>query len=232
MIIFTLLIKTMRRLGVRGSLVMSLGLLVLAGPMLESLMQEMHLPGRGGDAAAALQKQDINLARKRLAQLHVAPATSMAGYDRVPRFGRWIDADRDGCNTRAEILERDGQATIRNEDCIVIDGYWDDPYSGKRLISPGYVQIDHIVPLAEAWRSGASRWTDSKRVVFANDPLNLISVSGPINQSKGDRDPATWMPPYRASHVPYAARYVAVKAKYRLRVDQRERMSLARALAR
>ena len=93
------------------------------------------------------------------------------------------------------------------------------------------VQIDHVVALGDAWQKGAQQWTSAERVAFANDPLELLAVSGPANQQKGDADTATWLPPNKAFRCAYVARQVAVKRKYRLWVTAAEEQAMIRVLS-
>lgn len=152
-----------------------------------------------------------------------------SGYDRVVQFGEaWFDADKNGCDTRNDILLRDLEHAITNG-CRVLAGTLTDPYTGKHIdfvrgeaTSPA-VQIDHIVALSNAWQTGAQQLSYEERVALANDPLNLIAVDGPTNKDKGDGDAATWLPPQREFRCEYVARQVSVKALYGLWVTPAER---------
>ncbi len=166
-----------------------------------------------------------------------APRT---GYER-DLFGEgWVDTDRNGCDTRNDILARDlTDVTYRpgTHDCVVLRGTLADPYSGRTIDflrgndTSDDVQIDHVVALADAWQTGAQGWSAATRVAFANDPLNLLAVSGPLNQQKGDGDAATWLPPNRAFRCSYIARQVAVKTAYGLWVKPPERDAMVRILS-
>ena len=166
-----------------------------------------------------------------------APRT---GYER-DLFGEgWVDTDRNGCDTRNDILARDlTEVTYRPgpNDCVVLRGTLADPYSGRTIRflrgndTSNDVQIDHVVALADAWQKGAQGWSAATRVAFANDPLNLLAVSGPLNQQKGDGDAATWLPPNRTFRCPYVARQVAVKAAYGLWATPAERDAMVRILS-
>ena len=129
-----------------------------------------------------------------------APKT---GYDRDLFGGGWVDTDRNGCDTRNDILARDlTNVTYRpgTRDCVVETGTLADPYSGtliafvKGNTTSNDVQIDHVVALSDAWQKGAQQWNGNTRIAFANDPLNLLAVDGPLNLQKGDGDTATWLP--------------------------------------
>ena len=93
------------------------------------------------------------------------------------------------------------------------------------------MQIDHVVALGDAWQKGAQQWSPGKRLALANDPLNLLAVSGPVNQRKGDGDTATWLPPDTSYRCAYVARQVAVKVKYGLWVTSAESTAMSRVLA-
>ncbi|MFF2050743.1 HNH endonuclease family protein [Leifsonia sp. NPDC058194] len=177
-------------------------------------------------------------ARALLAGLPVKGSAPKTGYDRVARFGEaWRDVDGNGCGTRDDILARDLVDVVRSGDCTVVSGTLDDPYTGTRIAftrgpeTSARVQIDHVVPLLDAWRTGARALTQEQRVRLANDPLNLVAVDGPTNQRKGAGDAATWLPPAKAYRCTYAARQVAVKAAYALWVVPAERAALDRILA-
>ncbi|MDU0315182.1 HNH endonuclease family protein [Phycicoccus sp. M110.8] len=163
----------------------------------------------------------------------------MTGYTRA-QFGQaWTDTDRNGCDQRNDVLRRDLRG-IRlkagTHGCVVLSGTLLDPYTGRTIAftrGPGTsaaVQIDHVVPLADAWVKGAARWDVGTRTTFANDPLNLLAVSGPVNAAKGAGDAATWLPPAKGFRCAYAARQVAVKARYAVAVTSAERAALARIL--
>jgi hypothetical protein len=146
--------------------------------------------------------------------------------------GGWADLDGDGCHSRNEILRRDlDDVSFVAEDpaCKVASGRLNDPYTGLtidfvRAESTQTVQIDHIVPLAEAWRAGAWAWTKDERQAFANDPAELLAVAGPANQAKGDAGPAEWLP--QASQCGYGAAYAALAARYRLGIPTADRAAL------
>ncbi|MGL5910621.1 MAG: HNH endonuclease family protein [Phycicoccus sp.] len=151
----------------------------------------------------------------------IAAARAMDGYDRDEFGPRWADVDHNGCGTRDDILARDLDDVQRRGRCIVIAGVLTaDPYTGALITfakaDAAAVQIDHVVPLAEAWRSGASTWTPERRLQFANDPRNLLAVDGPTNAAKSDRTPATWLPTDRSRACRYVRAYAAVKRAWRL----------------
>lgn len=174
----------------------------------------------GGDRALAL-----------LSLVTVAPERN-AGYSR-DLFDHWKDLDGDGCDTRREVLIRDSRtatAPVGGRSCRVETGLWYSQYDGVWLTDPSGIDIDHLVPLAEAWASGAYLWDPARREVFANDEQALVAVTSGSNRSKGARDPAEWMPTSEPGYCPYAAAWVAVKARYDLTMDRREYDFLADAL--
>ena len=156
----------------------------------------------------------------------------MTGYDRVLFGPAWTDTDRNGCDTRNDILNRDlANKTFKGGTggCVVLTGTLHDPCSGTTInlvrgtsTSTG-VQFDHVVALGDAWVTGAAQWPYAKKIAFANDPLNLLAVNGSLNEQKGDGDAATWLPPNKPFRCAYVARQVSVKAKYGLYVTQRRR---------
>lgn len=165
--------------------------------------------------------------------------TPASGYERAA-FGRgWRDPDRNGCDARNDILARDlGEVAFRpgTNDCVVTSGTLLDPYTGATIhfvrgnATSEAVQIDHIVPLAWAWRNGASTWDEETRVLFANDPDNLRAVDGPTNMQKSDAGPSGWWPPNTAFRCDYAVAFTRVMAKYGLAVPDADRSSLESVL--
>jgi hypothetical protein len=174
-----------------------------------------------------------------LATLAVKGRAPRTGYDRALFGQAWADVDRNGCDTRNDVLRRDLTAyTLKagTNGCLVLKGTLHDPYTGLSIAfvrGPGTstrVQIDHVVALSDAWQKGAQRWSGAQRTAFANDPLNLLAVDGPTNQRKGDGDAATWLPPRKAFRCAYVARQVAVKHKYGVWVTAAERDAMVRIL--
>jgi hypothetical protein len=170
--------------------------------------------------------KDYDVAAARLNGLRVAKAGSMKGYSRE-RFPHWRDTG-ENCNVRDSVLERDGR-NVKRSGCNVVAGTWTSVYDGRVLNSPTKVDIDHVVPLANAWRSGASAWTTDKRSDFANDLTDpqLVAVSATSNRSKGDQDPSTWKPTETSSWCAYAQDWVAVKTRWKLSVTAAEKSALA-----
>ena len=164
-----------------------------------------------------------------LGMLRIAPE-DRTGYQRS-LFVHWIDADGDGCDTRHEVLIEEAIVKPRiGARCALTGGRWISAYDGLAFTDPAKLQIDHVVPLAEAWDSGASRWTADRRMRFANDLdawFALIAVSASTNESKSDDDPADWLPPARADECPYLGSWLATKVRWDLAVDRREHDALA-----
>lgn len=175
-------------------------------------------PARGGDVAWALD---------RLAELTTRVEDTGAHYNR-DAWGDW--STEAGCTTREQILIRDGIDVTTGVGCRIKAGRWLSTYDNTTITRPTGVQIDHRVPVKEAMRSGARRWTAVERAEFYNNPNNLIAVSAHANTSKGDRDPARWRPPARAAWCDYAYQWVGIKWHYRLTVDTAERDALVAML--
>jgi hypothetical protein len=170
--------------------------------------------------------------REALAALPVQ-AEIRSGYERTA-FRLWTDADRDGCSTRAEVLLQEAlTAPARDERCRLTGGSWFSPYDDLYIDAAGSLDIDHLVPLAEAWDSGARAWTPARRQAYANDlddPRALIAVSARSNRSKADQDPADWMPPSTGYRCTYATDWITIKTRWQLTVDQTEEAALAHIL--
>lgn len=168
---------------------------------------------------------------RQLAALTVIRTGSMAGYSR-DEFTHWVDLEGNGCDARADILRRDAReiTTTSSDNCKPQRGSWVDPYGGGTLTDSGDLDIDHVIPLAAAWRLGAVGWTSAKRRTFANDPLNLLAVDASLNRQKGDKLADAWRPPRAAYGCAYAQRTVRVHVKYKMGVTAAEKAALARML--
>ncbi|MFQ1004137.1 DUF1524 domain-containing protein [Modestobacter sp. SSW1-42] len=171
-----------------------------------------------------------------LARLAVKGRAPETGYDR-DRFGQqWADVDRNGCDTRNDVLARDltDEAFKPGSDCVVVTGTLADPYTGQTIRfekgDGSSVDIDHVVALSNAWQTGAFAWDEARRTALANDPMNLLAVDYSANRQKGDGDAATWLPDARGFRCTYVARQVAVKAGHGLWVTQAEHDAMARVL--
>ena len=174
-----------------------------------------------------------------IATMAVKGRAPKTGYTR-DQFGTpWKDVDRNGCDTRNDILNRDLRSIIykvSSHDCVVLSGILLDPYSGEGInflrgvSTSSEVQIDHVVALLNAWQTGAFKLTLENRTAFANDPLNLLAVKGRLNSQKGAGDAATWLPPKKSYRCAYVARQVAVKYKYGLWLTAPEKAAILKLL--
>ena len=155
------------------------------------------------------------------------------GYDRE-LFRHWVDADRDGCDTRREVLiDESIYAVSIGASCAISGGTWRSSYDGVETANERSLDIDHMVPLAEAWDSGAYAWDPARREAYANDLddlRSLIAVSAGSNRSKSDRDPSEWLPTVEAYRCRYASDWVAVKLRWSLTVDSLEQGALTAIL--
>jgi hypothetical protein len=216
----------------RLSAAVALALLVAATAIGSSL-------AAGGTSPPRVLLAEKKLASQRLSHLRVRAAAPMAGYSR-DRFGpAWEDIDHNGCDTRNDILRRD-LVRIRyrsGSDCLIATGILHDPYTGKTIRfvrgvgTSTAVQIDHVVALADAWRTGARTWSPAKRLRYANDPLVLLAVDGPENESKSDDDASEWLPPRKAYDCRYVVKQIAIKTVYALWVTPGETTAMRRVLA-
>ncbi|MET9529322.1 MULTISPECIES: HNH endonuclease family protein [unclassified Streptomyces] len=165
-------------------------------------------------------------ARTYLSSLTVAAEGSSSGYSR-DKFPHWI-TQSGACDTREVVLKRDGTNVVQSSTCAATSGSWYSEYDGATWTASSDVDIDHMVPLAEAWRSGASSWTTAQRQAYANDLTRpqLIAVTDNVNQSKGDKDPAKWLPSRAAYKCTYVRAWVEVKHYYKLTVDSAEKTAL------
>lgn len=177
---------------------------------------------------------------KKLSSLPVKGRAPRTDYERELFGAPWsddvtVEGGHNGCDTRNDILRRDlsGAGFQPGNSCVVLSGVLNDPYTGEAILyqhepealSP--IQIDHIVPLLDAWQKGAQDWDDLTRRNFANDPLNLQATTAEMNQEKGSGDAATWLPPNKSYRCTYATRIVDVKVRYRLSITADERAALA-----
>jgi hypothetical protein len=175
-----------------------------------------------------------------LSSLPVKGRAAKTGYSRS-QFGQaWADVDRNGCDTRNDMLKRDLtniEFKVKTRECVVLSGVLLDRYSGETInfvrgnVTSMEVQIDHVVALSNAWQTGAFKLTLMQRTAFANDPMNLFAVKGRLNSQKGDGDAATWLPPLKSFRCTYVAQQIAVKAKYSLWVTAPEKEAMTRILA-
>jgi len=175
-------------------------------------------------------------ARSMLLRLPLKAESGSATYNRA-NFKLWIDADGDCQNTRTEVLIAESKVTPRyttTRHCAVATGRWYSYYDGAYWTKPADVDIDHMVPLKEAWESGARLWSVNNRTRYANDlgfSNTLIAVTDNVNQAKSDRDPAAWLPPLKAARCTYAIQWVQVKYRWRLSINSAERSRLSSILS-
>ncbi len=218
-------------------------------PATESAGTSSNPPGTATAAMTSASASSATMiaggALRALAELPVKGRAPKTGYKRAQFGETWtddvsVDGGHNGCDTRNDILRRDLTAmTLEpgSHGCSVATGTLHDPYSG-RVISfvrgagtSAHVQIDHVVALSDAWQKGAQALSAQERQNLAGDPLELLAVDGPTNESKGDGDAATWLPPVKSFRCPYVARQIAVKRKYALWVTAAERDAMAGVLA-
>ncbi|WNB85546.1 HNH endonuclease family protein [Cellulomonas sp. ATA003] len=184
---------------------------------------------------------EITSARAALDALEVKGRAPRTGYERELFGPAWADVDRNGCDTRNDVLARDLvvlEVRPGTGGCVVQAGTLQDPYSGRPVDfvrgadTSAEVQIDHVVALSDAWQKGAQAWDPATRAAFANDLRNLLAVDGDLNQAKGAGDAATWLPPHRPFRCRYVMRQAEVKAAYGLWVTAAERDAVERELDR
>ncbi|KAJ4347205.1 uncharacterized protein N0V89_011144 [Didymosphaeria variabile] len=183
-------------------------------------------------AAAPLEKRTppniptTSSANTLLAGLTVKAQGSQDGYSR-DLFPHWI-TQSGTCNTRETVLKRDGTNVVTDSACASTSGTWKSPYDGATWTAASDVDIDHVVPLSNAWKSGASAWTTAQRQAFANDLTNpqLAAVTDNVNQAKGDSGPEEWKPPLTSYYCTYAKMWIKVKSVYKLTITSAEKTAL------
>ena len=170
-----------------------------------------------------------------LNRLEVKGRAPKTGYSRSEYGSGWATVE--GCDMRNIMLVRGMVETvIAEDDCIVLSGTLNDPYTGKLIqfirgsTTSDDVQIDHVVALSDSWQKGAQILGEEVRFQFANNPMNLLAVDGPTNQEKGDSDAASWLPPNKSFRCQYVARQIAVKDRYSLWVTEAEKSAMIRVL--
>jgi hypothetical protein len=175
-----------------------------------------------------------------LKQIPIKGRAPKTGYSRSAFGPQWSDVDRNGCDTRNDVLKRDLINVVYREktrDCVIESGVLLDPFSNIEIRfergskSSMLVQIDHVVSLSNAWQTGIFQASLKERTAFANDPINLLAVKGSLNSQKGDGDAATWLPPYKPFRCKYVALQINVKAKYGLWVTRAEQEAMVRILS-
>ncbi|KAI0883041.1 uncharacterized protein GGS22DRAFT_34901 [Annulohypoxylon maeteangense] len=196
---------------------------VLAAPVPDPVAMPMPMPTPPGIPTSSS-------AKTQLAALTVATAVDDGTYKR-DLFPTW-DTIEGTCNTREYVLKRDGTNVVVGTNCYPTSGTWTSPYDGGKWTAPSDVDIDHMVPLKNAWISGASAWTTAKREQFANDVTRpqLWAVTDNVNQSKGDKSPDSWKPPLSSFYCTYARSWVAVKSYWKLTITSAEKTALTSML--
>lgn len=170
-------------------------------------------------------------------EIEVKGRAPKTGYSRA-QFPHWSDPDRNGCDSRNDVLKRDLKIVVFKSgtgNCKVISGQLLDPFSGRLLhfdlnLATSNIDIDHVVSLSNAWQTGAAYFDKETRQMFANDPLNLLAVDARLNRQKGDGDAATWLPPSKSFRCEYVARQVTVKYKYELWITPPEKLAMIKIL--
>ncbi|GGQ49749.1 HNH endonuclease family protein [Couchioplanes azureus] len=184
------------------------------------------VPAYAGDVPDVPAVPSKAVAQEHLNALAVDAEGSGAGYSRE-KFPHWDDVEG-SCNTRETVLRRDGAGVVVDDACQATSGSWLSPYDGQTWTDAADVDIDHLVPLAEAWRSGAAAWSTERREQFANDMTHpqLIAVTDDVNQAKGDQDPAEWLPPRTDFRCTYAKMWISVKHSWELTLQDAEKSAL------
>lgn len=214
-------------------------ILVLLGGAMPGLIEE-SLPAERSSTATQTSQPSVNTeeaaekgtAIEALSDLSVKGRAPKAGYERSQFGSGWSNVN--GCSTRDIILYRDLVDTTLDGECKVVSGILNDPYTGEVIqftkLKSADVQIDHVIALSDAWQKGAQSFTPELRKQLANDPLELLAVSGAQNQEKSDGDAATWLPKNKSFRCEYVARQIAVKKKYSLWVTQPEKDAMLNVL--
>ena len=215
----------MSRWEKRFALVLAAGIFLLNGQGTSSF---------AADSAPSISAVDV------LSGLSVKGRAPKTGYARA-QFGQaWADVDRNGCDTRNDVLKRDLTDLVfkvGTRNCLVLSGTLVDRYSGETIdfvrgnVTSMEVQIDHVVALSNAWQTGAFKLSAAQRTALANDPINLYAVKGSLNSQKSDGDAATWLPPLKSFRCAYVSQQIAVKAKYGLWVTPPEKAAMVSILS-
>jgi hypothetical protein len=213
-------------------------LLLVIGVQPDFLSEQQSFDAVDDQQQTEVLAENINtgdLARETLEALAVHGRASKSGYSRDQFSTGW--ATIGSCDTRNIMLQRSlTDIEFGSDECVVLSGVLQDPYTGREIAflrggsTSGDVQIDHVVALSDAWQKGAQQLDETRRLLFANDPLNLLAVDGPANQQKGDSDAASWLPPNKSYRCRYVARQIAVKQEYSLWVTAAEKAVMKRVL--
>ena len=206
-------------------------------PLLEEV--GLELPAGGGDEPPGPGTGQVDTqaavmqALALLVEVEVEPERPR-GYERED-WPHWLDQDGDCMDARDEVLAAESLESVRlaSDGCNVASGLWRDAYTGETFRDPARLDVDHFVPLAEAHRSGGHAWSRERRAAFANDlgdSRSLIAVGASVNRSKSDQGPEEWLPPHGSYRCRYAADWVAVKVRWSLSMDERERVTVSNLL--
>lgn len=225
-----------RLITVFAAAVAVIGLIISSPNSYENVPEEIDVPVEIRPLGESSVVDGV-LATIVLEKLEIKGRAPKTGYERSEVFYKtWPTVD--GCNLRQRIIKRELGETARldTDNCTVLSGEFDEPYTGQHMIfyeksdlSKG-VQIDHVVALSDAWQKGAQQLTQDERYSLATDPLNLLAVESSANQQKSDGDAATWLPKNKSFRCQYVARQVSVKYKYNLWVTQAEHDAIFRVL--
>lgn len=225
--------------GVLALLAVVLGVILLNPNSYETVYVSTDDPATSNVAPLGVETSSNGqkLALDVLETLEVKGRAPKTGYEREQFYKSWPTID--GCSLRQRIIKRElGDTAVidSTDNCTVISGEYDEPYTGSHLVfyqksdfTKG-VQIDHVVALSDAWQKGAQNLTSDERYALATDPLNLLAVDAKTNQNKSDGDAATWLPPNKKFRCTYVARQVSVKYKYHLWVTEAEKTAIKNVL--
>ncbi len=227
-----------RRRAVAVFIIGTIVLVLFAGTMPRLIQESVpsnYTSTSKSDVSQSPQKNQemASQAIANLDTLEVKGRAPKTGYERSQFGDGWAKVQ--GCSTRDVILYRDLHDVTLDGECKVASGVLDDPYTGQTILfsktQSDAVQIDHIVPLSNAWQTGAQNLSSIQRKQLANDPLELLAVDGKANQAKGDGDAATWLPKNKSFRCQYITRQIEVKKKYSLWVTQAEKEAMRGVLS-
>ncbi|MGW7050728.1 HNH endonuclease family protein [Streptomyces sp. NPDC054887] len=204
------------------------------GFLLSTLLTATAILAGGAPGAGAAPGDTVTSTVERIIEMLPVAVEDSTGYA-AGKFRHWTDPDQDGCDTRAEVIIAEATTPPAVDGrCTITGGVWHSYYDKRDHVGAGALDVDHLVPLAEAWRSGASAWTDEERERFANDlgdPRVLAAVTATEKRLKGDRDPARWEPSDDSADCRYIAEWAAVKARWKLSLDSAELAALQNMVA-
>ncbi|WP_331754146.1 HNH endonuclease family protein [Streptomyces sp. NBC_00826] len=224
------MIHRLRRTALLTAVSALAGLALTAAPTTATAASPHTLATQAPTLRELPEPPDAVKARELLTGLVIADEDDVPGYSRA-KFPHWI-IQYGTCDTREVVLQRDGRDVVQDEQCRAVSGTWYSEYDGKTVESASGIDIDHVVPLKEAWRSGASEWSTSERRAFANDLVDsqLIAVSAGSNRAKGDKDPGNWKPSLQSYWCTYSRAWISVKATYHLTANPAEAAALSQML--